>query len=84
MTVVGRLDSAELFDAVPEQVPMEPVRRRNISADLGRHAALLAHYAERGLEQIYLDHVGQQDGFIDSFGAKVLPQLQGTCGGSAA
>ena len=83
--VCGDLDSAELFDAVPEQVPMEPVRRRNISADLGRHAARLAHYAELGLHQIYLDHVGQQqDGFIDAFGAKVLPQLQGTSGGSAA
>ena len=73
------LDSVELFDAVSEEVPMEKVRDTvNISADLSRHAALLAEYIDLGFEQVYLHHVGQeQDAFIDAFGAKVLPQLQG-------
>jgi probable non-F420 flavinoid oxidoreductase len=73
------LDSTELFDAVSQEVPMENVRGAvNISADLSRHAGLLAEYIELGFEQVYLHHVGQeQDAFIDAFGAKVLPQLRG-------
>jgi alkanesulfonate monooxygenase SsuD/methylene tetrahydromethanopterin reductase-like flavin-dependent oxidoreductase (luciferase family) len=71
------LDSAEPFDAVSEQVQMENVCGAvNISADLGRQAALLARYAGLGFEQLYLRHVGQQqDRFIDAFGAKA-PELR--------
>ncbi|MBA2768875.1 MAG: LLM class flavin-dependent oxidoreductase, partial [Sporichthyaceae bacterium] len=72
------LDSAELFDAVSQEVPMADVRGTvNISADLSRHTELLAEYIDLGFEQVYLHHVGQeQDAFIDAFGAKVLPQLR--------
>jgi len=49
----------------------------NVSADLGRHTELLQSYADLGFDQIYLHHVGQDlDGFIDAFGAKVLPDLR--------
>jgi hypothetical protein len=74
------LDSAELFDVVSENVSMEQVRSVvHVSADLGRHTAQLAEYAALGFDEIALHHVGQeQDGFIDAFGAKVLPQLRGT------
>jgi hypothetical protein len=47
-----------------------------ISSDLGRHATWLAELAELGFDRLYLHHVGQdQQRFIDSFGAKVIPEL---------
>jgi probable non-F420 flavinoid oxidoreductase len=72
------IDSADVFDAVSEHVPLELVRRSvHISGDLGRHTAQLAEYAALGFDEIALHHVGQeQDAFVDAFGAKVLPQLR--------
>jgi probable non-F420 flavinoid oxidoreductase len=72
------LDSAELFDIVSQDVPVEQVAQVvHVSSDLGRHAAQLAEYAALGFDEIALHHVGQeQDGFVDAFGAKVLPQLR--------
>jgi probable non-F420 flavinoid oxidoreductase len=72
------LDRPELFDIVTEDVPTELLRSVvHISSDLGRHAAQLAEYAELGFDEIALHHVGQeQDGFVDAFGAEVLPQLK--------
>ena len=74
------LDRAELFDVVAESVSMDQLRSVvHISSDLGKHAAQLAEYAALGFDEIALHHVGQQqDGFIDAFGAKVLPQLRGS------
>ena len=71
------LDRPELFDVVSESVSMDQVRSVvHVSGDLGRHTAQLAEYAALGFDEIALHHVGQeQDGFIDAFGAKVLPQL---------
>jgi probable non-F420 flavinoid oxidoreductase len=71
------LELVEHFDEVSRDVPAERVAEYvNISADLGRHAALLRQYAELGFDRIYLHHVGkEQSAFIDAFGAKVLPQL---------
>jgi probable non-F420 flavinoid oxidoreductase len=73
------LELADHFDEASKHVTVEQVGTVvNISADLGRHAALLAEYAELGFDGIYLHHVGQElDMFIDAFGAKVLPQLGG-------
>jgi len=72
------LDHAQLFDVVSRDVPVEKVRETvHVSADLGRHTALLAEYVELGFDGIYLHHVGQeQDAFVDAFGAKVLPELR--------
>jgi G6PDH family F420-dependent oxidoreductase len=72
------LDSAEAFDVVSEHVGVDQVRQTvNVSADLDRHAALLRGYADLGVDQIYLHHVGQDlRPFIDAFGSKVLPQLR--------
>jgi probable non-F420 flavinoid oxidoreductase len=72
------IDSVETFDAVAEDVPIERVRQVvNISSDLGWHTAQLAGYAELGFDEIALHHVGQkQDEWIETFGAKVLPQLR--------
>ena len=48
----------------------------HVSADLGRHAAWLHHYAELGFDRIYLHNVNlEQARFIDAFGA-MLPSLR--------
>ena len=72
------LETAELFDVVSADVSPEKVAEVvNVSSDLGRHAALINEYADLGFEEIYLHHVGrEQAAFIDTFGAKVLPQLR--------
>jgi probable non-F420 flavinoid oxidoreductase len=71
----------EQFDAAARFVTPEDVRSAVlVSADLGRHAAWLAEFAELGFERLYLHEVGQaehQQPFIDAFGSKVIPQLQG-------
>jgi probable non-F420 flavinoid oxidoreductase len=77
------LATAEHFDVIGENVTLEQVRMKvNISADPEEHVDRLRSYAALGFDRIYLHHVGQQLGaFIDTFGAKVLPRLQGTPGG---
>ena len=72
------IDSAETFDAVSEDVPIDRIRQVvNVSSDLGWHTSKLAEYAELGFDEIALHHVGQrQEEWIDTFGAKVLPQLR--------
>ncbi|TDB71355.1 TIGR03885 family FMN-dependent LLM class oxidoreductase [Micromonospora sp. KC723] len=72
------LDTAEHFDVVSERVSMEQVTEVvNVSADLGRHVGWLEEYVALGFDQIALHHVGQeQAGFIDTFGAEVLPKLR--------
>ena len=65
----------------PSTSPPEQVARGRcyVSADLGRHAAGCTSYVELGFDEVYLHHVGQEQGeFIDAFGAKVLPQLDVT------
>jgi alkanesulfonate monooxygenase SsuD/methylene tetrahydromethanopterin reductase-like flavin-dependent oxidoreductase (luciferase family) len=71
------LDTAEAFDAASARVPSAAVAEVvRISADLGQHAAWIAEYVELGFDEIYLHHVGkEQRGFLDAFGAHVLPQL---------
>ncbi|GAB7052720.1 TIGR03885 family FMN-dependent LLM class oxidoreductase [Catenuloplanes indicus] len=71
------LDTAEAFDVVSEKVGIGQVREVvNVSADLGEHLDLIRGYADLGFDEIYLHHVGQDlREFIDTFGAKVLPQL---------
>ncbi|GGQ61644.1 TIGR03885 family FMN-dependent LLM class oxidoreductase [Couchioplanes azureus] len=72
------LELAEHFDVVSERVPLAQVREVvNISADLDRHVQWLRDYAALGFERIYLHHVGQDlTGFVETFGAKVLPALR--------
>jgi coenzyme F420-dependent glucose-6-phosphate dehydrogenase len=48
-----------------------------ISADLDRHAAWLAEFGELGFDRLFLHQVDlNQRGFIEAFGARVLPQLR--------
>jgi probable non-F420 flavinoid oxidoreductase len=71
------LETAEHFDVISENVTLDQVKKVvNVSADLEEHVELLRGYAALGFDRIYLHHVGQQlGGFIDAFGAKVLPRL---------
>ena len=72
------LETAEHFDAISADVPMEKVTATvNVSADLGRHVGWLEEYLALGFDQIALHHVGQeQRAFIDAFGTEVLPKLR--------
>ena len=74
------VESVEAFDVIGERVQPEDMHDAvRISSDLDQHAAWLAERAELGFDALYLHHVGQEQlGFIDAFGAKVLPQLDVT------
>ncbi|WP_410535813.1 TIGR03885 family FMN-dependent LLM class oxidoreductase [Streptomyces sp. KL2] len=48
----------------------------HVSEDLARHTAWLAAQAEAGFDEVMLHQVGlDQDGFVEAFGARVLPEL---------
>jgi len=72
------LEFPEQFDVAATHVRPEDVRKAIlVSADPARHAAELRALINLGFDGIYLHHVGQdQDRFIDTFGAKVLPELR--------
>ena len=72
-------ESAEAFDVMAEHVDLDAVRRSvEVSSDLGWHRDRIAELASVGFDDIYLHHVGQeQDAFIETFGAEVLPTLRG-------
>ncbi|WP_392544437.1 TIGR03885 family FMN-dependent LLM class oxidoreductase [Oryzobacter telluris] len=73
-------ETVEAFDTMaatvgPEQVA-EVVR---VSSDPGQHAAWIQEYVDQGWDEVYLHHVGkEQEAFIDTFGERVLPQLDPT------
>jgi probable non-F420 flavinoid oxidoreductase len=66
------------FEAATRFVRPEDLRETvHVSADLGRHAALLAECAAIGFESMDLHQVGgDQRAFIEAFGDRVLPQLR--------
>ncbi|GAB1819963.1 TIGR03885 family FMN-dependent LLM class oxidoreductase [Herbidospora sp. RD11066] len=70
-------DTPEMFDSVARFVtPDEVAKSVHVSADAARHADWLRGYAEAGFDEVYLHHVGrEQTRFIETFGAKVLPEL---------
>ena len=80
-SVAMELELPEQFEAAARFVTPDDVRSAVlVSADLGRHTAWLAEYAELGFDRIYLHEVGQgehQQAFIDAFGSKVIPALAG-------
>lgn len=70
--------TVEAFDAMSEHVPVAAVHTPvRISPDLGRHREWVEEYLELGFDDIYLHHVGQDQGaFIDAFGESVLPAVR--------
>ena len=75
-SLAWELETPEQFEAATRHVPPEEVARNVlISSDPGRLAGALREFHELGFEELYLHPVGEDDEFIDVFGAKVLPQL---------
>jgi probable non-F420 flavinoid oxidoreductase len=72
------LESPEEFDRrTADAEPAEVAKTLLASSDLQRHLDALLELADTGVDRIYLHHVGQQQrGFIDAFGAHVLPALR--------
>ena len=72
------IEMPEAFDTIAKQIPLEAVRGAvRVSADLGRHREWLQEYAALGFDDLYLHHVGkEQGGYIKAFGEHVLPALK--------
>lgn len=70
-------ETPEAFDVMSEYVDLADVEQAVVvSADLAEHRDRLAEYADLGFDDIYLHFVGQeQERFIDTFGAEVIPAL---------
>src|SRR5215204_5785472 len=71
------LDTPQAFEkATASTTPADVAKVVRVSGDLAQHAAWIAEYAALGFDDIYLHHVGQeQGGFLDAFGEHVLSQL---------
>ncbi len=75
-SLAWELETPEQFEAATRHVPQEEVARNVLaSSDAGRLAGELHQFQQLGFEELYLHPVGEDDEFIDVFGAKVLPQL---------
>jgi probable non-F420 flavinoid oxidoreductase len=70
--------TVEAFDAMSEHVSVKAVHQPvRISADLAQHRDWIAEYLELGFDDIYLHHVGQEQGaFLKAFGESVLPAVR--------
>jgi alkanesulfonate monooxygenase SsuD/methylene tetrahydromethanopterin reductase-like flavin-dependent oxidoreductase (luciferase family) len=77
-TVLGDLWQVEQFDELGKFVQAEELRQMvRISPDIQQHVDWIAQDMELGFERIILHNVNrQQESFIETFGQKVLPQLQ--------
>ncbi|MFL5580155.1 MAG: TIGR03885 family FMN-dependent LLM class oxidoreductase [Gemmatimonadaceae bacterium] len=67
------------FDAASRTVaPADVAHSVRMSADLKRHAAWLRDYAELGVDEVYLMNANSDNqlDFIETFGARVLPELE--------
>ncbi|MCK1362367.1 TIGR03885 family FMN-dependent LLM class oxidoreductase [Bradyrhizobium sp. 199] len=66
------------FDKVARLLKGEDIRQSVlVSADLGRHRAWLAQYAEMGFAEIHLHQVGRRQlSFIEAFAEQVLPAVR--------
>ena len=77
-TLMWDIETAEQFDAMAKYVRPEDMHDHvKISSDPGRHVGWIEEVLELGVDGVYLHHVGQQqDAFLDTFGADVLPKLR--------
>lgn len=71
------IDHVDAFDTASLHVPPDAIRDCVlVSSDLGQLTSWLNELVEIGFDEVYLHHVGQeQEGFVEAFGAHVLPQL---------
>lgn len=77
-SLMADLETVGQFEAAADHVRPEDVRRSVlVSDDLAQHAAWLRETLDLGVDHLFLHHVPRdQDGFIEMFGAKVLPELR--------
>ncbi|MFI7604979.1 TIGR03885 family FMN-dependent LLM class oxidoreductase [Micromonospora sp. NPDC049366] len=67
---------ADLAEATAYVRPEDMREHVLVSSEPGRHADWLQAYADLGVDEMYLHQVGlDQDGFLDVFGARILPEL---------
>ncbi len=71
------LETPEAFDEAAKHVPVEAMRDAvQIATDPDRHTERLREIVALGVDELYLHHVGQQQGeFIEVFGERVLTAL---------
>jgi len=74
------LDTPQAFDAAARVVRPEDMRGTVlVASDPGIFIDVLDQYDELGFDNVYVHHVGQhQKPFIDTFGERVLPELNGS------
>ncbi len=72
------LDSVAAFDEASKHVTPEDMRSSVfVSPNPEDYVRQLREYSELGFDRVYLHHVGKdQSEFIDTFGERVLPELQ--------
>ncbi len=77
-SLAWELETPEQFEAATRHVPPSEVAHNvRISSDPGRHLQWLLEYLEFGIDELFLHHVGSDnDTFLETFGHKVLPELQ--------
>jgi G6PDH family F420-dependent oxidoreductase len=75
-SLAWELETPEQFEAATRHVPAEEVARNVlVSSDPGELADRLHEFQELGFDSLYLHPVGEDNEFIDVFGAEVLPKL---------
>jgi probable non-F420 flavinoid oxidoreductase len=74
------LDTPEAFDEAAKHVTLEALRDSVlVSSEPEQHAKWLRDLIDVGVDEIYLHHVGREQGdFLDVFGEHVLPALSPT------
>ncbi len=77
-TVLGELRTPQQFDAMARYVRPDDLHTKiRISSDPARHAAWIREYLDLGFQEINVHNVTtHQEGFIDAFGERVLPELR--------
>lgn len=76
--VTSDLPTVEHFEVLGQHTTADALRRSVlVSADPDQHARWLREFAELGFDELYLHHVGTEQGpFLDTFAERVLPQLE--------
>jgi probable non-F420 flavinoid oxidoreductase len=77
--LMADLERVEQFEEAARHVRPDDVKASVlVSSDLGRQAAWLREIVDVGADEVFIHQVPrEQQAFIDAFGAKVLPEVQG-------
>ena len=77
--LMADLETVEQFEVAATHVRPDDVRASVlVSADLGQHLAWLHETLDAGADELFVHQVPRdQDGFLDVFGAEVLPEVAG-------